>query len=397
MNPVMASSVHAAHTQRAVDDEYLFPVMQNGKWGYIDRTGKMVIQPQFEQAGGFTGELAVVSVGGKQGLHDLGDDTIGGSSAVIQHVDGSKFGYINRQGQFVIEPQFDRAFGFDDGGLAVVNVGGRFVPQQYVIGGRWGAINRSGDIVIPLEYNSMLMIKDGLAPFNKGGQQNEVGMVVEGLWGYIDRTGKTVISPRFQQAKRFSQGLAPVNVGGRFEPRYIAKHDREIQWFSGGMWGFIDQKGEFAIPPRYEAAEEFSEGLAVVKRDGKYGYVDLAGSLVIPCKFDQAGDFSQGLAYTRMVAPDGAAVASFINTSGTSVILLEADSYSTGFSEDRCSVLKQNNGVLYYSVLDNNGKVILPWGRALIGRFHNGMAQVTEDGKVGYIDRDGNYVWRPSE
>jgi len=29
--------------------EDLAPVYQDGKWGYIDKTGKMVIQPQFLQ------------------------------------------------------------------------------------------------------------------------------------------------------------------------------------------------------------------------------------------------------------------------------------------------------------------------------------------------------------
>src|SRR5947209_8407698 len=28
----------------------LFPVKQNGKWGYIDKTGRVIIKPQFESA-----------------------------------------------------------------------------------------------------------------------------------------------------------------------------------------------------------------------------------------------------------------------------------------------------------------------------------------------------------
>ena len=34
-------------------------------WDYIDRTGKMVINPQFDWAYGFTDGLAKVTIGGK--------------------------------------------------------------------------------------------------------------------------------------------------------------------------------------------------------------------------------------------------------------------------------------------------------------------------------------------
>lgn len=45
----------------------LFPVCQNGKWGYIDKTGKMVIKPQFNCARSFSEGLARVWIDGKMG------------------------------------------------------------------------------------------------------------------------------------------------------------------------------------------------------------------------------------------------------------------------------------------------------------------------------------------
>jgi len=39
------------------------PVKSGGKWGYIDRSGRMVIPPQFERAGRFFEGLASVTVG----------------------------------------------------------------------------------------------------------------------------------------------------------------------------------------------------------------------------------------------------------------------------------------------------------------------------------------------
>jgi hypothetical protein len=56
----------------------LFPMRQKEKWGYIDRTGKVVIEPQFDFADRFSEELAAIRVG---------NETVG------------QYGYIDKTGQ----------------------------------------------------------------------------------------------------------------------------------------------------------------------------------------------------------------------------------------------------------------------------------------------------------
>lgn len=48
----------------------LFPIKKDGKWGYIDKTGKVVIEPQFDRAAGFSEGLAFVWIGNKGGWID---------------------------------------------------------------------------------------------------------------------------------------------------------------------------------------------------------------------------------------------------------------------------------------------------------------------------------------
>ena len=64
----------------------LFPVYVNGKYGYIDRTGKIVVNPQFDYARDFSDGMAVVGIG----------DYL-----------SQKYGFIDKTGKIGVNPQFD--------------------------------------------------------------------------------------------------------------------------------------------------------------------------------------------------------------------------------------------------------------------------------------------------
>lgn len=53
---------HFAHSQEGSE---LFPVVQNGKWGYINKIGKIIIKPQYGYAKHFSEGLAPVWIDGK--------------------------------------------------------------------------------------------------------------------------------------------------------------------------------------------------------------------------------------------------------------------------------------------------------------------------------------------
>jgi WG containing repeat len=75
-----------------------YKVRIGGKFGYIDKQGKLVIKPAFDDARKFRDGLAPVNV-------------------------GDKWGYIDKSGKTVIQPQFEDAQSFESG-LAEVQSGG---------------------------------------------------------------------------------------------------------------------------------------------------------------------------------------------------------------------------------------------------------------------------------
>lgn len=72
-----------------------------------------------------------------------------------------------------------------------------------------------------------------------------------------------------------------------------------------GKWGYINTKGEEAIPCQYPnpsedySAHTFHEGLSLVKEDDKWGFINTAGEVIIPfgIEAEAIGDFSEGLAF----------------------------------------------------------------------------------------------------
>ena len=76
----------------------------NALWGYIDRQGKWVVKPQFQNAESFSDGLGCVSV----------------STPGAKNPNGTKVGYINKKGEFVIPPKFDYGNPFREGVAAVV-------------------------------------------------------------------------------------------------------------------------------------------------------------------------------------------------------------------------------------------------------------------------------------
>ncbi len=322
----------------------LFPVQINAQWGYIDRAGKIVISPRFDKAWSFSEGLARVQSGG----------------------DETAWGFINAKGLFVIPPKRIMVVPEFSEGLVMV----------YVQGNK-GFMDRTGQVVIQPEYEGAFDFKESLAAvsvwkarlFRKGVLRH----------GYIDKRGKMVIAPRFWEAWPFSEGLAYVTIDGGEDGM-------------SGKRGYINKTGEFVIPPKFDLALPFSDGLAAVEIDGKWGFIDKKGKFVIPAQFKNADGFSEELAQVKVGDKWG-----YVDKTGQIRIPPQFDT-TRKFHEGMAAVGKDDaTGESKWGYIDKSGDMKVEYQFDTAWRFENGLASVRLGEKRGYIDKAGQYVWKPTK
>lgn len=108
------TSQNAPASAKATTTRNRWLVTVGGKPGYIDRAGKLVINPQWDRAYEFSEGLAVVCVGQCDDEHWQGYRfTKGLETEPVERT--FKYGYIDENGKMVINPMFEEAESFSEG------------------------------------------------------------------------------------------------------------------------------------------------------------------------------------------------------------------------------------------------------------------------------------------
>jgi len=213
-------------------------------------------------------------------------------------------------------------------------------------------------------------------------------VVQRGKYGYIDHQGNFVIKPQFYWASDFSAGFATVYVCGRrlsidpsgkLGPYRITRDEGLMTRSRQSRVGFVDSSGQFRIPPTFDEALPFSEGMAAVKVGEKWGFIDKSGAMAITPQFEQAYYFFEGVAVAEIEKRSV-----LINRKGE-VVASGFDRFGD-IAEGRVQVsVGRNDGFIDFA-----GKVVIPliYDGAVYG-FQGGITALSKDGKWGYVDRWG--------
>lgn len=158
-------------------------------WGIVDKkTGKEIVPCKYESVGSF----------------------FEGMAAVLQN---GRWGFVNLKGEMVIPPKYVKASTY---AILKFSEGLAVVTTDTSINKKFGAIDKTGKTVIPFVYDNLVDFAEGLALANKGkilkqGKYSwQQDIVTAGKIGYINKTGKTIIPFEYEWGSNFINGQAEV-------------------------------------------------------------------------------------------------------------------------------------------------------------------------------------------
>ncbi|WP_341876991.1 WG repeat-containing protein [Defluviitalea saccharophila] len=278
----------------------------NELYGVIDSSGAYVIPPQYSYIGEFSEGRTQVRDGKETKMIDEKGNVLFVTNgdifpmnnnrapfSIVDEENGWKYGYIDREGNVVIPPQYRYARSFEEGKAVVEKMDGGY-----------SIIDTEGNIISDLNYAFVGGIGEGLLSF-----QETLGE----RYGYIDFSGNIIIPVQFDTAEEFQDGRAVVS----------------IQQDSDFHYGLIDRNGKYIISPQYNYIRILGEnriglGLPVdennsVWSDSKYAIGDLDGNILTDFIYYDLTDYNKGYAS----ANDGL-MTFFINREGKKVDSLPA-------------------------------------------------------------------------
>jgi len=356
--------------QGQTNDRHLFRILENGKTGFIDQSGQVVIEPVFLSAEEFTEGLAPARINGT-------------------------YGYIDETGNFIIQPQFDHVTPFNEG-LAIAFTDG----QPFYI-------NKQGQKPFEIDFPAFEQFYNGRA---------KVQTATKKL-GFIDRHGKLLIDTAFKRVNSFIDGFAVVQG---INHRPFTNREKGIE--QNLEIGVIDTLGEFVIPyGKCEEIQDFENGYFRVEIpaeswdtiDGystQTAFLDKNGKLVLAkahengCWID--GNIHCGLARMNLykywilekkgnLYTSGNNYEGFIDLSGEIVINDTSFEYVNDFSNNRAFVRVRDSRD--YVIIDRQGEVISKdtFPRIIGEGFKDGVAFVEKDGLYGMIDTNSTFLIEP--
>ena len=285
-------------------DKGYFQAVQKGKEGLIDLNGNVIIPFKFDRIISF----------------NLQQDYVKGK------IDG-KEGITNTKGNIIIPFKFDR--------INYINHH-RNLQRNYVVAevnNKKGIIDTEGNVLLPFEFDRIgqstpdLILAErywtGTQPrvlgkldrqknfvplTSKNSDYFSAGILVASYPDrYSDRTciinqdGKLLVSAtslragKAEKINNLCRSLAGIKVNN-----YAVEESTEpIQgdnpfdyYFKEGLlaipinsqYGYVNLKGELAIPQLYERASDFSSGLAMVQQGDRFGFIDRSGKIVLEAK-----------------------------------------------------------------------------------------------------------------
>ena len=283
---------------------------KDGKWGYIDTTGAVVIPFQYNYAFSFSEGKALVS---------LGESKTGSDWRTGEEIGTWPMGLIDEKGTYTPltypegwQETEDVPIYVNETQLASYDSYDHYVWNGYISVGANLYDAQGNYLMSNMNGNDFWQVTEGLVVSQdldffyydpaKVKETGNSGYGATAMVKFLDAVGNMEPgSSVYRGARPFNQGLAPVA-----KATYLGYDETTGQLrMSTPLWGFMDREFRFVIEPQFEDywvndntgkyAVFGVTGLASVKKDGKWGAIDKTGKTVIPFEYDHLQIVRDGL------------------------------------------------------------------------------------------------------
>ncbi len=313
---------------------------KDNKWGFVDTSGQIVIDYQYDNLFDFYGQIAVVQKNGFWGF-------INPQNATLQPFEFKKVEVLRTQNMIKAQKE-NLWYLFDLNGKALTKEG--FTEVGRIFNGKMsvckadkcGLMQVDGKFVIKPKYDEIFFSGSDMVRIKKGekyGYKTEKGKKavplkyeaidkfygsrakakLNGKWGFIDKKGKKIVKFSFVYIGEYvydqylQDYYAPYVYGTQvgkisswgaavpFEYEEIADETKPLEndlilIRFGKDYGAVDAKGKIVVVPFYKNAFSFSEGVAAVSDGKKFGFINTEGKIIYPIVLDNAENMVNGKA-----------------------------------------------------------------------------------------------------
>ncbi|MGB0430789.1 MAG: WG repeat-containing protein, partial [Bacteroidia bacterium] len=362
------------------------------KWGVLDNSGNIVIEPKFEFIEPFYKGKAIAKYNGKWGvINKDGEFIIKPQFYNIERIERNdqvffhvykprpRFGIIDSTGKTIVYPEYKGAKNFVNGLLAIKTKSGwtfidtnlipihdavfeevkNFKNQRAAVkkGNKWGFLSTSGTLVIPCIYQDV---------HNFSG--NKTWAKTRGKWIIIDKNGLQSGNKTYKYPTHFvnDHSFAKTEKSARFR--------------------LVDSDAKFVNNKRYQRVTEFNKyGVAIIQKKGFKALINQNGKYVTKFNYTKIDSFYSGWAYASN--HNGLVM---LHYSGKHIDLNDDYYDFMPFAEGR-SLLKLNGA---YGFIDTSGQVVVPFEYSKATEYKNGYAFVKKPGyKPQCININGQVVF----
>lgn len=290
-------------------------VKRDGKWGLINSLGKPIVNCRYDTIGLFGMETS---------FNETFDESVIKDGPVMKDLAfarlGGKCGFINKSGKHVIDCVYDTLLKFRPGYVifvlngkkGLVNdlgktiISARYDDMSYFFGhialvktgAFYGLVDELGQSVLPCKYDAIKCFENS----------TEALLVKKnGKLGIYDLSGYPIVECAYDSiyADKTKRNSVILIKGGLkeestvyYEPSVkIEDETKLIHFEENNKYGLLTPDSQTVyVKPIYEYIDVFYNGLAIVKKDGKWGMINKLGKEIVEAKYDYINPYSCGFA-----------------------------------------------------------------------------------------------------